>query len=132
VTTAALVNELVEAEHERELSNVVGRFGRLDLLCLEELAPRSAGCRAALPGLDRAGRVGSDPRLAGAVVDRLTLRAHILETGASSYRLRTSQARPKEGPPAVLISDPIEGQPIGRGWGPGVITVGPNGLSLPP
>jgi hypothetical protein len=78
------------------------------------------------------GQTFSDPRLAGAVVDRLTLRAHILETGASSYRLRTSQARPKEGPPAVLISDPIEGQPIGRGWGPGVITVGPNGLSLPP
>jgi DNA replication protein DnaC len=37
VTAAALVNELVEAEDERELSKVVGRYGRLDLLCLDEL-----------------------------------------------------------------------------------------------
>jgi len=33
--------------------------------------------------------------------DRLTLRAHILETGAASYRLRTSQAKRKEAPPAA-------------------------------
>ena len=29
----------------------------------------------------------ADPRLAAAVVDRLTFRAHIIETGSESYRL---------------------------------------------
>ena len=47
------------------------------------------------------GQTFTDPRLAGAVVDRLTFRAHILETGASSYRLRTSQEKRKEGSPAT-------------------------------
>src|SRR5215467_9993683 len=47
VTTAALVNELVEAADQRALSRVVGRYGRLDLLLLDELGyvqidPRSA------------------------------------------------------------------------------------------
>ena len=36
-TTAALVNELVEAADQRALSRVVGRYGRLDLLRLDEL-----------------------------------------------------------------------------------------------
>jgi DNA replication protein DnaC len=44
VTCAALVNELAEAADERVLSKVVARYGRLDLLCLDELgcAPRGA------------------------------------------------------------------------------------------
>jgi hypothetical protein len=33
VTTAQLVNELVEAADDRVLSRVVGRYGPLDLLC---------------------------------------------------------------------------------------------------
>ena len=37
VTTAQLVNELVEAADERVLSRVVARYGRLDLLLLDEL-----------------------------------------------------------------------------------------------
>ena len=37
VTTAQLVNELVEAADEQHLSRVVGRYARLDLLCLDEL-----------------------------------------------------------------------------------------------
>ena len=37
VTTAQLVNELVEAADDRVLSRVVGRYGRLDLLLLDEL-----------------------------------------------------------------------------------------------
>jgi len=35
VTTAHLVNELVEAADERVLSRVVAKYGRLDLLCLD-------------------------------------------------------------------------------------------------
>ncbi len=37
VTAAALVNELAEASDERVLSRMVARYGRLDLLCLDEL-----------------------------------------------------------------------------------------------
>ena len=56
-TGAALVNELAEAADERTLSRVVARYGRLDLLCLDEfgyvhLDPR--GGRTALPDPHRA------------------------------------------------------------------------------
>ena len=121
VTAAALVNELVEAEDERELSKVIGRYGRLDLLCLDELGylhldrrgaellfqvlterdERASIAVASNAPFSEWGQTFTDPRLAGAVVDRLTFRAHILETGASSYRLRTSQGKRKEGPPAA-------------------------------
>jgi len=37
VTTAALVNELVEAADERRLSRTIARYGRVDLLCCDEL-----------------------------------------------------------------------------------------------
>jgi len=37
VTCAQLVNELVEAADDRQLSRVVGRYARLDLLLLDEL-----------------------------------------------------------------------------------------------
>ena len=48
VTTAQLVNELVEAADDRVLSRLVARYGRLDLLCLDELGyvqvdPKGAG-----------------------------------------------------------------------------------------
>ena len=36
-TTAQLVNELVEAADDRVLSRVVARYGRLDLLLLDEV-----------------------------------------------------------------------------------------------
>ncbi|MGH9046305.1 MAG: ATP-binding protein, partial [Acidimicrobiales bacterium] len=37
------------------------------------------------------GQVITDPRLVAAIVDRLTFRAHIIETGTESFRLRTSR-----------------------------------------
>jgi len=95
---------------------VVGRYGRLDLLCLDELLrqelgyvqidPRSAELlfqiitereeRASVAIVTNLpfsewGTVFPDPRLAAAIVDRVTLNAHILETGTQSYRLRTSK-----------------------------------------
>lgn len=36
-TTAILVNELAEAADDRRLSRIVARYGRIDLLCLDEL-----------------------------------------------------------------------------------------------
>jgi DNA replication protein DnaC len=112
-TTAGLVNELAEAADERTLSRVVARYGRLDLLCLDELAyvhldPRGAELlfqvltereeRASVAVASNApfsewGQTFTDARLAAAVVDRLTFRAHILETGAESYRLRVSRTK---------------------------------------
>ncbi len=111
VTTAQLVNELVEAADERVLSRVVGRYGRLDLLLLDELGyvqidPRGAELlfqiitereeRASIAiatnlPFSEWGTVFPDPRLVAAIVDRVTFNAHILETGTQSYRLRTSK-----------------------------------------
>jgi DNA replication protein DnaC len=115
VTTAALVNELVEAADDKQLSRVVGRYARLDLLCLDEvgyvhLDPRGAellfqiitareekasiACASNAP-FSEWGRTFTDPRLAAAVVDRLTFRAHIIATGTDSYRLRATRAAKK-------------------------------------
>jgi DNA replication protein DnaC len=112
VTTAALVNELVEAADDKQLSRVVGRYARLDLLCLDEvgyvhLDPRGAellfqiitareekasiACASNAP-FSEWGRTFTDPRLAAAVVDRLTFHAHIITTGTDSYRLRATRA----------------------------------------
>jgi DNA replication protein DnaC len=111
VTTAALVNELVEAADERVLARVVARYGRLDLLLLDELGyvkidPRGAELlfqvitereeRASIAiatnlPFSEWGTVFPDPRLVAAIVDRVTFNAHILETGTQSYRLRTSR-----------------------------------------
>lgn len=107
VTTAALVNELVEAADDKQLSRVVNRYARLDLLCLDEvgyvsLDPRGAELlfqiitareeRASIACASNApfsewGDTFTDPRLAAAVVDRLTFNAHIINTGTQSYRL---------------------------------------------
>ena len=110
-TCAGLVNELVEAADERRLSRIVSRYGRLDLLLLDELGYVQLDTRGAelffqiltereekssiavasnLP-FSEWGQVISDPRLVAAIVDRLTFRAHIIETGTESFRLRSSR-----------------------------------------
>ncbi|MDQ4021578.1 MAG: IS21-like element helper ATPase IstB [Actinomycetota bacterium] len=111
VTTAQLVNELVEAADDRVLSRIVRRYGRLDLLLLDELGyvhidPRGAELlfqiitereeRASIAiatnlPFSEWGTVFPDPRLVAAIVDRVTFNAHIIETGTQSYRLRTSK-----------------------------------------
>jgi DNA replication protein DnaC len=116
VTTAQLVNELVEAADERVLSRVISRYARLDLLLLDELGYVVVDHRGAellfqvitereerasiaiatnLP-FSEWGTVFPDPRLVAAIVDRVTFNAHILETGTQSYRLRTSRTRPRK------------------------------------
>ena len=39
------------------------------------------------------GQTFTDPRLAAAVVDRLTFNATIIQTGSDSYRLRTTKTK---------------------------------------
>jgi DNA replication protein DnaC len=47
------------------------------------------------------GQTFTDPRLAAAIVDRLTFNALIVETGSESYRLRATHSRKKGVPQAV-------------------------------
>lgn len=113
VTAAQLVNELAEAADERRLSRLVARYGRLELLCLDELGYVQLDGRGAellfqiltereekasialasnLP-FSEWGSVIPDPRLVAAIVDRVTFNAHIIETGSESYRLKTTKSR---------------------------------------
>jgi DNA replication protein DnaC len=112
-TCAQLVNELAEAADERRLSRLVARYGRVDLLCLDEfgyvqldargsellfqiLAEREERSSVALASnlpFSEWGGVVPDPRLVAAIVDRVTFNAHIIETGTGSYRLRTTKGR---------------------------------------
>ncbi len=107
-TLAALANELQEAESRRELARVVGRYARTELVVLDELGYLAFPVGAAelvFEVLSERHELGSlivttnlpfgewtkvfpDPRLAKAVVDRLTHRAHIIDTGTESWRFR--------------------------------------------
>ncbi len=111
ITTAALVNELVEAADNKELSRLVGKYARLDLLCLDEVGyvkldthgaellfqiitareERASIACASNANFSEWGQTFTDPRLAAAIVDRLTFRGHIINTGTDSYRLKTTR-----------------------------------------
>ncbi len=113
VTAAGLVNELAEAADERRLSRLVARYGRLDLLCLDELGyvqldakgaellfqiltereEKSSVATASNLPFSEWGQVVGDPRLVAAIVDRLTFHAHIIETGTESFRLNSTKAK---------------------------------------
>ena len=107
-TLAALANELQEADSNRELARVIARYARTELVVLDEL-----GYLALPPGaaelvfqvISERNERGSlivttnlpfgewtkvfpDARLAKAVVDRITHKAHIIETGTESWRFR--------------------------------------------
>jgi len=116
-TVAAMVNELLEARDDYGLSKVVSRWARVDLMVADELGyvtlPPS-GAEMLFQVLAQRAETGSvivttnlpfsewttvftDPRLCKAVVERLTYRSHIVETGTESYRFKHSLARTKEG-----------------------------------
>jgi DNA replication protein DnaC len=107
-TLAALANELQEAVSRDELSRVVARYTRIEVLLLDELGylrlPDGAA-ELVFQVLSERHERGSlivttnlpfgewtkvfpDARLAKAVVDRLTHRAHIIDTGTESWRFR--------------------------------------------
>jgi DNA replication protein DnaC len=113
-TLAALANELQEAQSRKELARVVGRYARTELLVLDELGYLALPDGAAelvfqvlserhersslivttnLP-FGEWTRVFPDARLAKAVVDRLTHRAHIIDTGSESWRFRHGLTTP--------------------------------------
>jgi DNA replication protein DnaC len=114
-TLAALANELQEAESRRDLARVVSRYTRVELLVLDELGylalPDGAaelvfqvisernerGALIATTNLPFGEwtKVFPDPRLAKAVVDRITHKAHIIDTGTESWRFRHGLDRKK-------------------------------------
>ena len=106
-----LVNELVEAEDEKVLARTIARYGRVDLLCIDELGYMELDKRGAellfqvLTEREEKASVAIatnesfsgwtrtfiDPRLCAAIVDRLTFKGTIIETGTDSYRLAQSR-----------------------------------------
>ncbi len=102
-----LANELVEAADEMTLAKTIARYGRVDLLCIDELGymqldrrgaellfqvltEREEKASVAIASNDSFGgwtKTFTDPRLCAAIVDRLTFGGTILETGTDSYRL---------------------------------------------
>jgi len=115
-TVAALVNELLEARDQQVLSRLVARWSRVELLIADELGYVSlpaTGAELLFQVLaERAERasvmvttnlpfsewvsVFPDPRLCKAVVERLTYRSHIIETGTESYRFKASLDRARD------------------------------------
>jgi DNA replication protein DnaC len=112
-TAAALVNELVEAADDKSLSRTIARYGRVDLLCLDELGyleldrrgaellfqvftereERASVAVASNAAFSEWARTFTDPRLCAAIVDRITYQANIIETGSDSYRLNTAKRK---------------------------------------
>jgi DNA replication protein DnaC len=116
ITAAALVTELVEARDTHELNRVVARYSRVDVLIVDELAyvplarsdaellfrvlgerneRRPIVVTTNLPFSEWT-TMFPDPRLCRAIVDRLTHRAHIIDTGKKSIRLADSLGRDQE------------------------------------
>ncbi len=113
VLATKLVNELVEAADEKLLTKTIARYGRVDLLCIDELGYMELDRRGAellfqvLTEREEKNSVAiasnesfsswtktfTDPRLCAAIVDRLTFGGNIIETGSDSYRLAHTKAR---------------------------------------
>lgn len=107
-----LVNELVEAADDKTLARTIARYGRVDLLCVDELGYMALDRRGAellfqvLTEREEKNSVAiasnesfsgwtrtfTDPRLCAAIVDRLTFGGNIIETGTDSYRLARTLA----------------------------------------
>ena len=121
-TAAALVNELVEAKHNLQLRRVLARWSRYELIAIDEVgyvplaevgaeflfqviaerAERTAVIMTTNLPFSEWTQVIPNARLCKALLDRITDRAHILETGKESYRFRRTLDRQKKGtkPPA--------------------------------
>jgi DNA replication protein DnaC len=113
-----LVNELVEAADDKVLTKTIARYGRVDLLCIDELGYMELDRRGAellfqvLTEREEKNSLAiafnesfggwtktfTDPRLCAAIVDRLTFGGTIIETGTDSYRLAQTRARAENHP----------------------------------
>jgi DNA replication protein DnaC len=114
-TAAGLVNELVEAKHQLQLRRVLGRWARYDLIAIDEVgyvplaevgaeflfqviaerAEKAAVILTTNLPFSEWTQVIPNTRLCKALLDRITDRAHIIETGTESYRFRRTIKRRK-------------------------------------
>jgi DNA replication protein DnaC len=115
-TAAALVNELVEAKHAMQLGRVQARWARYDLIAIDEvgyvplaevgaellfqiIADRTEQAAVILTTnlpFSEWTQVIPNARLCKALLDRVTDRAHIIETGSDSYRFRRTLEKRKK------------------------------------
>src|SRR5215813_5814914 len=117
VTAAALVNELVEAKQNNQVRRLMARWQRYELIALDEVgyvpladigaeflfqviserAERAAIVVTTNLPFSEWTTVFPNPRLCKALLDRITDRAHIIETGTESFRFRrTLEKRQKK------------------------------------
>ena len=126
-----LVNELVEAADDKQLTKLINRYGRVDLILVDELGylqldrrgaellfqvltereERSAIAIASNEPFSSWTKTFTDPRLCAAIVDRLTFAGQIIETGSASYRL--AHARNARAPRSAVISGATSSRPSG-------------------
>ncbi len=116
-TAAALVNELVEAKQNNQVRRAMARWQKYELIALDEVGYvplADVGAEFLFQVIsDRAEKaalivttnlpfsewttVFPNPRLCKALLDRVTDRAHIIETGTESFRFkRTLERRRKK------------------------------------
>jgi DNA replication protein DnaC len=116
-TASQLVNTYVEAREQRQVMRLEGNIRKKELIIVDELGYLPMDTRGAehlfgffsqcyeqvslvvttnLPFAEWPSIFAGDARLAGAVVDRLTHRVHIVEIQGESYRLKQS-LKSKEG-----------------------------------
>jgi DNA replication protein DnaC len=114
-TAANLVNELVEAKHRLQLRRVLARWERYELIAIDEvgyvplaavgaeflfqvIAERAEKATVLLTTnlpFSEWTQVIPNPRLCKALLDRITDRAHIVETGTESFRFRRTIGKRK-------------------------------------
>jgi DNA replication protein DnaC len=113
VLAAKLASELIEAADDKQLTKTIARYGRVDLLCIDELGymeldrrgaellfqvltereEKNSMAIASNESFSGWTKTFTDPRLCSAIVDRLTFGGNIIETGTDSYRLAQTRAR---------------------------------------
>jgi DNA replication protein DnaC len=114
-TAANLVNELVEAKHQLQLRRVLARWERYDLIAIDEVgyvplaevgaeflfqviaerAEKAAVILTTNLPFSEWIQVIPNARLCKALLDRITDRAHIIETGSECFRFRRTMQKRK-------------------------------------
>ena len=115
-TAAALVNELVEAKQNNQVRKMMARWQKYELIALDEVgyvpladigaeflfqviserAERAAIIVTTNLPFSEWTTVFPNPRLCKALLDRITDRAHIIETGTESFRFRRTLERSRK------------------------------------
>ena len=128
-TAAALVNELVEAKQNNQVRRVMARWQKYDLIALDEVgyvpladigaeflfqviaerAEKAALIVTTNLPFSEWTSVFPNPRLCKALLDRITDRAHIIDTGSESFRFRRTMERRKT-KQASLEPEPTQSQ----------------------